>query len=225
MINMVNKYSKYIDHTNLKADALESDIIKLCNEAKEFNFFSVCVNPSWVQFCKKALSGSNIKVCTVIGFPLGQMTTEAKVFETKDAIQKGADEIDMVLNISWLKSGRLLEVTEEIKKIKSAIGNHVLKVIIETCLLNEQDKINACQCVEQAGADFIKTSTGFSTAGAKLEDIKLFRNNLSPKVKIKAAGGVSNPNDLEAFIKAGADRIGTSRGVSLMKNESNSCGY
>lgn len=222
---MQNKYSKYIDHTNLKADASQADIKKLCDEAKRYNFFSVCVNPSWIRFCKEELKGSNVKVCTVIGFPLGQMTTEAKVFETKDAIAKGADEIDMVLNISKLKAKELDYVTNEIAEIKKATGKHILKVIIETCLLSEQDKINACHCVEKSGADFIKTSTGFSTAGAKIEDIKLFKNNLSDKVLIKAAGGVSNPKDLEDFIETGANRIGTSRGVSLMKNEESNSGY
>ncbi|MDE6477376.1 MAG: deoxyribose-phosphate aldolase [Mycoplasmoidaceae bacterium] len=167
--------------------------------------------------CKKFLAGSNVKVCTVIGFPLGSMTTEAKVFETKDAIAKGADEIDMVLNISQLKAKNFDYVVDEINKIKAECPNNVLKVIIETCLLSEEDKINACKCVSQSNADFIKTSTGFSTGGATVADVKLLRQHTSSNKKVKAAGGVRTHQDLVDMVNAGAERIGTSRGVDLIK--------
>lgn len=211
------KLSKYIDHTLLQADATRNDIIKLCKEAKEYDFASVCVNPSWIDAAKKELADSDVKVCVVIGFPLGAMTTEAKVFEAKDAIEKGADEVDMVIHIGKLKDGEDAYVTKEIAAVKDVVGSHVLKVIIETCLLTEEEKVRACLDAKKAGADFVKTSTGFSTAGATVEDVALMKKTVGEGVSVKAAGGVRNKEDMLAMIEAGADRIGTSRGVSLMK--------
>ena len=168
------KRSKYIDHTLLKPDAVKAQIIQLCKEAKEYDFASVCVNPCWIETARKELAGSDVNVCVVIGFPLGAMTSASKVFEAKDAIERGADEVDMVLNVGWLKDGDDAAVTNEIKAVKEAVGSHVLKVIIEACLLTNDEKVRACQDAEKAGADFVKTSTGFSTGGATKADIELF---------------------------------------------------
>ena len=173
------KLSKYIDHTLLKANATKEQIIKLCSEAKEYDFKTVCVNPSYIPLCKEELANSDVMVCTVIGFPLGQMTTEAKVFETKHAIEIGADEVDMVLNIGKLKDQDYTYVTNEIRAIKEACGEHCLKVIIETCLLTNDEKVMACKCILDAGADFVKTSTGFSTSGATFEDVDFTGSNYS----------------------------------------------
>ena len=211
------KLSKYIDHTLLKADASAEQIAKLCNEAKEYDFKTVCVNPCNIALCKKLLKGSDVEVCTVIGFPLGQMTTEAKVFEAKDAISKGADEVDMVLNIGRLKDHDLAYVTDEIHSIKEACGNTTLKVIIETCLLTDEEKVDACHCILNAGADFVKTSTGFSTGGATFEDVKLLKQTVGDKCLVKAAGGVRSHEDFLKMIELGANRIGTSSGVKLIK--------
>lgn len=210
--------NKYIDHTLLKADADQGQIEKLCAEAKQYHFASVCVNPYYVPLCAKLLSGSDVKVCTVIGFPLGQMTTDAKCAEALDVIKKGAQEVDMVLNIAALKAHNLNYVTDEIKQIKDVCHSHnvILKVIIETCLLDEHAKIDACQCVSIAKADFIKTSTGFSTGGATIEDIALMKKYVDPSVKIKAAGGIRNKADALKMIEAGASRLGTSGGVKLV---------
>ncbi len=211
------KLSKYIDHTLLKADALEKDIIKLCEEAKEYDFKSVCINPSYIPLAKKELADSDVLVCTVVGFPLGQMSTQAKVFETKDALEKGADEIDMVLNIAKLKDGDLNYVTKEIKALKDVLKDHVLKVIIEACLLSDDEKKAACECILKAGADFVKTSTGFSTGGATFEDVALLKSCVGDKCQVKAAGGVRSHEDFLKMIELGADRIGTSSGVKLLK--------
>lgn len=211
------KLSKYIDHTLLKPNATIEQIHQLCKEAIENDFASVCINPDFIQVAVNDLKNSNVSVCTVIGFPLGANTIETKVFETNDAISKGADEIDMVINISKLKEGNLAYVTNEIAQVKHACKDHILKVIVETCLLNEQEKINACKCVSNAKADFIKTSTGFSTSGAMIEDIKLFRKNLPNSIKIKASGGIKTKEVFEAMIEAGANRIGTSNGTKLIK--------
>ena len=211
------KLSKYIDHTLLQADATKEQIVELCKEAKEYDFASVCVNPSWIDVAKEELQGSDVKVCVVIGFPLGAMTKDAKVFEARDAIEKGADEVDMVIHIGKLKDGDDAYVTSEIKAIKEAVGDHVLKVIIETCLLSDEEKARACLDAKQAGADFVKTSTGFSTSGATVEDVALMKKTVGEGVSVKAAGGVRTKEDMMAMIDAGADRIGTSRGVSLMK--------
>lgn len=218
------KLSKYIDHTLLKANATKEQIVKLCNEAKTYDFRTVCVNPSYIPLCVEELKGSDVGVCTVIGFPLGMMTTEAKVFEAKDAIEKGALEVDMVLNIGRLKDRDEAYVTNEIKAIKEACGEHILKVIIETCLLTDEEKIKMCEIVTEAGADFIKTSTGFSTAGATFADVELFAKYVGPEVKIKAAGGISSMDDAKKFIELGATRLGTSRIVKIVKNEAGS-GY
>lgn len=211
------KLSKYIDHTLLKADALEKDIVKLCEEAKEYDFKSVCINPSYIPLAKKELADSDVLVCTVVGFPLGQMSTQAKVFEAKDALEKGADEIDMVLNIAKLKDGDLNYVTKEIKALKDVLKDHVLKVIIEACLLSDDEKKAACECILEAGADFVKTSTGFSTGGATFEDVALLKSCVGDKCQVKAAGGVRSHEDFLKMIELGADRIGTSSGVKLLK--------
>lgn len=210
------KLAKYIDHTLLKADATSEQIAKLCKEAIEHDFMSVCINPSYISLAKELLKDTDVKVCTVIGFPLGQMTTAAKVFETKDAIEKGADEIDMVINIAKLKDGDLAYVTEEIAQIKKACQDKILKVIIETCLLNDEEKCQACECILNAHADFVKTSTGFSTAGATFHDVALLKETVKDKCLVKAAGGVKTHKDFIEMIRLGADRIGTSSGVKLL---------
>lgn len=211
-------YAKYIDHTVLSANASEQDIIKLCNEAIEYGFFSVCVNPSYIELAKKCLANSNVKICVVVGFPLGQNTTTTKVFETKDAINLGANEIDMVINIAKLKAKDYEYCINEINEIKKACGNNILKVIVETCLLTEEEKQAACDIVLKSNADFIKTSTGFSTGGATIEDIRLFKKIIGNKKLIKAAGGIKTSEELVKFVNDGADRIGTSRGVQLVTN-------
>ena len=213
------KLSKYIDHTLLKADASKEAIAKLCSEAKEHDFKSVCVNPSYITYCKELLKDSDVLVCTVVGFPLGQMTTAAKVFETEDALKKGADEIDMVLNIAKLKDGDLDYVTDEIKALKDVCKDHTLKVIIEACLLSNDEKVKACECILKAGADFVKTSTGFSTGGATFEDVALLKKCVGDKCLVKAAGGVRSHADFLKMIELGADRIGTSSGVKLLAED------
>lgn len=213
------KLSKYIDHTLLKADASLDSIKQLCQEAKEYDFKSVCINPCNIAFCKNELKGSDVLVCCVIGFPLGAMSIDAKVFEAKDAILKGADEVDMVLNIGRLKDNDLDYVTNEIRLVKQACGDKILKVIIETCLLTDEEKINACKCIMQAGADFVKTSTGFSTNGATFEDVKLLKDFVKDNCLIKAAGGVRNKEDFMKMIELGADRIGTSSGTKLIDKD------
>lgn len=210
------KPSKYIDHTLLKPEAQKAAIEKLCREAKEYDFASVCVNPCWIDVAKKELAGSDVNVCVVIGFPLGAMTTEAKVFEASDAVKKGADEVDMVLNVGKLKDGDDAYVTDEIRKIKEAVGTHVLKVIIEACLLTDEEKVRACRDAMAAGADFVKTSTGFSAGGATVHDVKLMKETVGDKLKVKAAGGVRTPEEFQAMIDAGAERIGTSHGCELV---------
>ena len=210
------KPSKYIDHTLLKPEAQKAAIEKLCREAKEYDFASVCVNPCWIDVAKKELAGSDVNVCVVIGFPLGAMTTEAKVFEASDAVKKGADEVDMVLNVGKLKDGDDAYVTDEIRKIKEAVGTHVLKVIIEACLLTDEEKARACRDAMAAGADFVKTSTGFSAGGATVHDVKLMKETVGDKLKVKAAGGVRTPEEFQAMIDAGAERIGTSHGCELV---------
>lgn len=211
------KLNNYFDHTLLKADAIQDKIDKLIDEAKKYDFFSVCINPSWISYAKEKLSGTDVKVCTVIGFPLGAMTTESKVFETEDAIKKGADEIDMVLNIGRLKMGDKNYVVKEIKQIKAACKDHILKVIIETALLTEDEIRLATELVVEGGADFVKTSTGFSTRGAIVKDVEIMKAVVGDKIKIKAAGGVSNQKDAIEMINAGADRIGASKSAIIME--------
>ena len=204
------------DHTLLSQNATWDDVKKICDDGMKYCTASVCIPPSYVRRAKEYV-GDKLKICTVIGFPNGYSTTAVKVFETKDALESGADEIDMVINIGELKACNDAYVENEIKEIKAACGKNCLKVIIETCLLTDEEKVRMCGIVTRAGADFIKTSTGFSTGGATLPDVKLMRANVGRKVKVKAAGGISSLADAEEFIKAGADRLGTSRVVKAVK--------
>lgn len=205
------------DHTLLLQQATWEEIKGICDDAKIYGTASVCIPPCYVKMAKDYV-GDQVKICTVIGFPNGNMTTATKVFETQDAIRNGAEEIDMVINIGMLRAGNYDYVSEEIRRIKEACGNLILKVIIETCLLTNEEKIKMCEIVTQTGADYIKTSTGFSTAGATFEDIKLFAEHVGPQVKIKAAGGISSLEDAEKFMELGADRLGTSRVVKIIKS-------
>lgn len=209
---------KHVDHTQLQAFCSWEDIEKLCKEAIEFETASVCIPPAYVEMVYKNFK-DKLNICTVIGFPLGYQVTAAKVTEAETALKQGCNEIDMVINIADVKNGLYGKVEEEIRTIKKACGDHVLKVIIETCYLTEEEKIAMCKAVTNAGADYIKTSTGFGTGGATIEDVKLFKKHIGPNVKIKAAGGVSTIQDLEAFLALGCDRIGTSRAVGLCKGE------
>ncbi|MET3616564.1 deoxyribose-phosphate aldolase [Peptoniphilus olsenii] len=213
------KMNRIIDHTLLKPEVTEEQIDKLIEEAKEYNFWSVCVNPIWVKKCADLLKNTEVKVCTVIGFPLGANTKETKLFEAKDAINNGASEIDMVINIGLLKSGKFSEVVEEIKSLadESHKNNAILKVILENCLLTKEEIVKACELSERAGADFVKTSTGFSTSGAEASDVKLMNESTSNKVKVKASGGIRDLDKAKLMIKNGADRLGVSAGVSIMK--------
>lgn len=210
-------YNRMIDHTLLAPDATESQIKKICDEAKEHHFASVCVNPSWVSFCAKELKGTDSKVCTVIGFPLGATSTKSKEEELKQAIADGAEELDMVINIGKLKDHQDEYVENEIHALKQLCGNLVLKVIIETCLLTDEEKVRVCLLAKKAGADFVKTSTGFSKGGATKEDVALMRKTVGPEMGVKASGGVRTKEDMEDMIKAGATRIGTSHGCELIK--------
>jgi len=209
-------YNKLIDHTLLKQDATPEQIEKLCAEAKEFDFMSVCVNPAYVPLAAKCLKDSDVKVCTVIGFPLGMNLPETKVAEAKQAIEAGATEIDMVINVGMLKSGNDKYVQDEIKFLKDVAGKNVLKVIIETCLLTDDEKVRACKAAIAAGADFVKTSTGFSTGGATAHDVALMRATVGPNMGVKASGGVRTHEDLIAMVEAGASRIGTSNGTKII---------
>ncbi|AGN24197.1 deoxyribose-phosphate aldolase [Erysipelothrix rhusiopathiae] len=219
------KLSKYIDHTLLKQNATEAQIRVLCDEAKEYDFMSVCINPGFVSLCNELLSGTDVKVCTVIGFPLGANTTEVKVFETKNALENGADEIDMVINVSALKDKKYDLIENEIRSIKDACGENILKVIIETCLLEDDEIVKVCELAVAAGADFVKTSTGFSTGGATFEAVKLMKDTVKNQASVKASGGVRSQEDMESMIEAGATRIGTSSGVALVKNEVSQSDY
>lgn len=213
------KIKQHIDHTLLTAAASWEEIKTVCDEAVKNRTASVCVPPSYVKRISDAY-GDTLNICTVIGFPLGFHTTEVKAFELKQAISNGANEVDMVVNLGDVKNGDFDKVTREIRALKEAAGNHVLKVIIETCCLTRDEKIRLCRCVTEGGADYIKTSTGFGTAGAKLEDIRLFKEHIGANVKIKAAGGVRTREDLEQFLEAGCDRIGTSSALKLLSGES-----
>lgn len=209
---------KTVDHTLLTQTATWEEIRQICEDGMHYGTASVCIPPSYVKQAKEYV-GDRLAICTVIGFPNGYMTTAAKEFETKDALANGADEIDMVINLGWVKDGKYDLVEQEIRKLKEDCGDKILKVIIETCLLTEEEKITMCEVVTKSGADFIKTSTGFSKAGATFEDIALFATHIGPKVKMKAAGGISSFDDAEKFIFLGASRLGTSRIVKLAKNE------
>lgn len=219
------KINKYIDHTLLKADSVQSQFDQLIDEAKTYDFASVCVNPCWVAYAAEALKDSDVKVCTVVGFPLGATTSATKAFETKDAIANGADEIDMVINIGLLKQGDDQAVEDDMRAVVEASGDKLVKVIIEACLLTDEEKVRACQLAVKAGVDFVKTSTGFSTGGATISDVKLMRQTVGPDIGVKAAGGARSLEDAMAFIEAGATRIGTSAGVIIMKGEVANGGY
>lgn len=210
--------NKLIDHTALKPNTNKESILKLIAEAKTYDFASVCVNPCWVALAHQELKNTDVKVCTVIGFPLGANTTEVKVFETKDAIEKGAQEIDMVINIAMLKDKEYDYVENEINQIvEAAKDKAIVKVIIETCLLTDEEKIKACELSQKAGADFVKTSTGFSTGGATVHDIALMRKTVGAEMGVKASGGVHTHEEALAMVEAGATRIGASAGVKLLK--------
>ena len=207
---------KHVDHTLLLQGATWDEIRQICDDAVAYQTASVCIPPSYVKQASEYLDGK-MAVCTVIGFPNGYMTTAAKEFETRDALSNGASEIDMVINIGWLKDGKYNLIEEEIRTLKKACGEKILKVIIETCLLTDEEKIKMCEIVTKAGADYIKTSTGFSTAGATFDDIRLFSEHIGPNVKMKAAGGISSMDDAKKFLELGADRLGTSRIIKLVK--------
>lgn len=212
----MNKLASYIDHTNLKQDAKQLDIIRLCQEAKEHHFFSVCVNSGYVKLCAEQLQNTTVKVCSVVGFPLGAMSTLAKGYETKMAIADGANEIDMVINVSRLKDKDDDYVLKDIQEVVKNAQGRLVKVIIETCLLNDEEKVRACHLSEKAGASFVKTSTGFSSGGAKIEDVQLMRKSVSNHIGVKASGGIKTKGDFEAMIAAGANRIGTSSGIVIL---------
>lgn len=213
----MNSIAKMIDHTLLKADATKEQILELCNEAKKYEFASVCLNPVWVKTAADELKGTSVKTCTVIGFPLGAATTEVKAFETKNAIENGATEIDMVINIGALKSGDTKTVKSDIEAVVNAAKDKaIVKVIIETSLLTDEEKRTACELSVLAKADFVKTSTGFSTGGATAEDVKLMRSTVGPAMGVKASGGVRSLEDVTAMKEAGATRIGASSGVAIM---------
>lgn len=210
--------NKLIDHTALKPNTTKESILKLITEAKTYDFASVCVNPCWIELAHQELKNTDVKVCTVIGFPLGANTTEVKVFEAKDAIEKGAQEIDMVINIAMLKDKEYDYVENEIHQIvEAAKDKAIVKVIIETCLLTDEEKIKACELSQKAGADFVKTSTGFSTGGATVHDVALMRKTVGTDMGVKASGGVHTHEEALAMIEAGANRIGASAGVKLLK--------
>lgn len=211
------KLNKMIDHTILKADAKRKDVVRYCEEAKEYDFMSVCVNSCNVKIVKKELEGSNVKVCCVVGFPLGAMATEAKAFEAKYCVDNGADEIDMVINIGALKDENYDYVKKDIEEVVKASNGKVVKVIIETCLLSDEEKKKACELAKEAKADFVKTSTGFSTGGATAEDVKLMKSVVGDELKVKASGGVRTKEDAMKMIEAGADRIGASSGINIVK--------
>lgn len=214
----VNEILRHVDHTLLLQPSTWEEIRQICDDAVKYQTASVCIPPSYVRQASEYLNG-RMAVCTVIGFPNGYMTTKAKEFETKDAILNGAAEIDMVINIGWLKDRKYDLIEEEIRTLKAACGEKILKVIIETCLLTKEEKVTMCKIVTKAGADYIKTSTGFSTRGATFEDVELFAANVGEGVKIKAAGGISSMEDAERFLSLGADRLGTSRIIKIVKQE------
>ena len=209
---------EHVDHTLLLQTATWEEIRQICGDAMQYQTASVCIPPSYVKQASEYVQGS-VSVCTVIGFPNGYMTTKAKEFETRDAIANGASEIDMVINVGWLKDKKYDLIMEEIRILKAVCGDKILKVIIETCLLEEEEKIKMCEIVTEAGADYIKTSTGFSSGGATFEDVELFAKHVGPQVKIKAAGGITSMEDARRFLELGADRLGTSRIIKLLKKE------
>ena len=214
----VKEILAHCDHTLLKQDSTWAQIKEVCDDGKKYNCASICIPAAYVKACAEYV-GNSLKICTVIGFPNGYSTTAVKVFETEDAIRNGADEVDMVINIGWAKDQRWDDILNEIKAVKASCQGRILKVIVETCLLTEAEKIKLCELVTASGADYIKTSTGFSTGGATREDVALFARHVGPSVKIKAAGGISSMQDAEDFLALGADRLGTSRIVKLVKGQ------
>ncbi|NCD01262.1 deoxyribose-phosphate aldolase [bacterium] len=217
--------ASYIDHTVLAANATSEKIATICKEAIEYKFASVCVNSCHVKECSNKLKNTDVAVCTVVGFPLGAMSTKAKAFEALQAIEDGADEIDMVINIGWLKDGKDDLVLKDIKALKEACGDKLLKVIIETCLLSDEEKVKACSLAKKAGADFVKTSTGFSTGGARVEDVALMRKTVGNELGVKASGGIHNYEEAKAMIDAGATRIGASCGVAIVTGATSDAQY
>lgn len=214
----IKEILKHVDHTLLLQGSTWEEIKQICDDAMKYETASVCIPPCYVKQAAEYM-GDRMAVCTVLGFPNGNVTTETKAFETKDALENGASEIDMVINIGWLKDKKYDLVENEIRKLKEICGDKILKVIIETCFLTDEEKIKMCEIVTNAGADYIKTSTGFGGAGATFDDIKLFAEHIGPNVKMKAAGGISSISDAETFLNLGADRLGTSRIVKIVKNE------
>ena len=217
--------NRYIDHTLLKPTTTESDIIKLCGEAKSYNFYSVCVNSSYVPLAKEALKETNVKICTVVGFPLGAMSTEVKVFEAIKAVEQGADEIDMVINIGFLKSNNYVAVLKDISAVKNAIGTTPLKVILEISELSKNEIVRACEICIDAKADFVKTSTGFSGSGATLTAVKIMKKSVKDQLRIKASGGIRDAETALKYIEVGVHRIGASSGVAMMNNQTSLSSY
>ncbi|MBS6727945.1 MAG: deoxyribose-phosphate aldolase [Lachnospiraceae bacterium oral taxon 082] len=210
--------TKLFDHTILKADATRKDVKRVCDEAMAYSFCSVCVNSYYVPYVANLLHGSDVKICSVVGFPLGAMSTRAKALEAKIAVMDGADEIDMVINVGALKDRDYSVVLEDIKAVKEACGENVLKVIIETCLLTDDEKVKACELAKEAGADFVKTSTGFSSAGAKVEDVRLMRETVGPDMGVKASGGIHDKEFAKELVDAGANRLGTSATIDIVES-------
>lgn len=218
-------YAKFIDHTQLKTESTREQIDKIINEAKEYGFKSICVNPTHVKYSAEQLKGTDVLVCTVIGFPLGASTKEVKAFETKNAIENGASEIDMVINIGALKDGRLDEVKDDIESVVKASNGKTVKVIIETVLLTDEEKVTACKIAKEAGADFVKTSTGFAGGGATASDVKLMKDTVGEALEVKASGGVRNLEDFNNMLEAGATRIGASAGVQIIQGLESDSNY
>ena len=210
--------TKLFDHTILKADATRKDVKRVCDEAMAYSFCSVCVNSYYVPYVANLLHGSDVKICSVVGFPLGAMSTRAKALEAKIAVMDGADEIDMVINVGALKDRDYSVVLEDIKAVKEACGEHILKVIIETCLLTDDEKVKACELAKEAGADFVKTSTGFSTAGANVDDVRLMRETVGPDMGVKASGGIHDKEFAKELVDAGANRLGTSATIEIVES-------
>lgn len=210
--------TKLFDHTILKADATRKGVKRVCDEAMAYSFCSVCVNSYYVPYVANLLHGSDVKICSVVGFPLGAMSTRAKALEAKIAVMDGADEIDMVINVGALKDRDYSVVLEDIKAVKEACGEHILKVIIETCLLTDDEKVKACELAKEAGADFVKTSTGFSSAGAKVEDVRLMRETVGPDMGVKASGGIHDKEFAKELVDAGANRLGTSATIEIVES-------
>ena len=217
-------YAKYIDHTLLAMNATEDQIRKLCDEAKEYHFYSVCVNSGYVPLAASLLKGSNVKVCSVVGFPLGAMLTSAKAFETEMAVKAGAQEIDMVINVGWLKSNDWQAVKNDIEAVFNACGDVPLKVILETCLLSKDEIVKVCNICKEIGVAFVKTSTGFSVSGATVEDVKLMRETVGDKMGVKASGGIRDRATAEKMVEAGATRLGASAGIAIVSGNGTSSG-